>query len=153
MFSSFSPSILHICASSSACTLESAPFPALLPFPPYISLCLPFSGQTFLLIRESAGWRHRGVSSVLTLSIFLLPLYPLPPSLKEVEIHKRHDHVHVCCLRTRTCMYNKSGLQWCGWENMTALHWESGCKPAEGAVLYKAATAAPPHAVAYFLSY
>lgn len=35
---------------------------------------------------------------------------------------------------------------------MTELHWESGCKPGEGAVLYKVTTAALPHTVVYFLS-
>lgn len=127
-----------------------SPVSSLPPFPPSLSfLCSQFWAQKFLLIRESAEWNHRGVCSVLTLFIFLMPPYSLLHSGNEVELHTWHDCVCVCCLHACVCVYNKSELQWCGWENMTGLHWESGSKPGEGSVLYTVTTAARPHTVLY----
>lgn len=57
--------------------------------------------------------------------------------------------VCVCCLHAHVYVYNKCELQWYGGESMTGLHWESGCKPEEGSVLYTVSTAALPHTVVY----
>lgn len=75
-------------------------------FPLFLSLFRLYSqfwAKTFLLIRESAEWNHRGVCSVLTLFIFLLPPYARLHSGNEVELHGRRERVYVCCL-THVCL-------------------------------------------------
>lgn len=65
---------------------------------PALSYTLSFWPKTFPLIRASVEWNHRGVCSILTLFVFLLPPYALLHSGNEVEWHARHDCVYVCCL-------------------------------------------------------
>lgn len=86
---------LSICASSSAYPL----FLHLLL--PALSYTLSFWPKTFPLIRASVEWNHRGVCSVLTLFVFLLPPYALLHSGNEVEWHARHDCVYMCVACTR----------------------------------------------------
>lgn len=100
--SSFHSSPLPICASSSAYP-ESSPFSSLPPISSFPLSLFYSQAKTFLLIRESAEWNHRGVRSVLTLFIFLLPPYALLRSGNEVELRVRRDRVYVCCLE-RMCL-------------------------------------------------
>lgn len=49
-----------------------------------------FQAKTFLLIRESAEWNHRGVCSPFTLFMFLLPPYAL--------LHSGNEGVVIVCM-------------------------------------------------------
>lgn len=91
------PCLFPIWVSSSAYTPQSSPFFFLASsFSTFLLPFSPFQAKTFLLIRESAEWNHRGVCSLLTLFIF-----PLPPCALRLSANEGALTLRMCVAYTR----------------------------------------------------